>query len=293
MESKSLKGVLRDNLIWICALTFGLLVIGEYLGFATSAIPFPFFGKGFAETFDMYMSFWGIWAVFLIFLLLKKKSRYILSSLTYDKRGNTVKMLMFGFLAGFLLNGACALIAFLHGDFQLHFYKFEILPLIILFIAVFIQSSAEEVVCRAFLYQRILKRYNSEALAIGVNSAFFATLHLGNNGISVSGMLDLFITGLFFSMFVYCFRSVWMAMACHTTWNFTQNILLGLPNSGNMAGYSIFMMNNGSAHNSFAFDKEFGIEGTIVAITAMTLGFAVLYLWSKRRGRARTEEEAC
>ena len=77
------------------------------------------------------------------------------------------------------------LIQHLKDDFQLHFYKFEILPLIILFIAVFIQSSAEEVVCRAFLYQRILKRYNSEALVIGVNSAFFAALHLGNNGISV------------------------------------------------------------------------------------------------------------
>ena len=70
-------------------------------------------------------------------------------------------------------------------------------------------------------------------------------------------------------------------------------ILCGTPRGNGILEAQLFMMNNGSAHNSFAFDKEFGIEGTIVAITAMTLGFAVLYLWSKRRGRARTEEEAC
>ena len=36
---------------------------------------------------------------------------------------------MLGFLIGFVLNGFCALVAILHGDIKLTFYKFEILNL--------------------------------------------------------------------------------------------------------------------------------------------------------------------
>ena len=46
-----------------------------------------------------------------------------------DYFNNNFKILMLGFLIGFVLNGFCALVAILHGDIKLTFYKFEILNL--------------------------------------------------------------------------------------------------------------------------------------------------------------------
>ena len=67
---KSIRELLRDNLIWICFLEIALLFVGQF-----------------------------------------------------------ISILMLGFLIGFVLNGFCALVAILHGDIKLTFYKFEILNL--------------------------------------------------------------------------------------------------------------------------------------------------------------------
>lgn len=290
---KTLKAILKDNLIWICLLTFLIMVAGEIIteliGSLSANLSLPFFDSNFKYMFNMYFQFWGIWFAFIVFLLISKKNRYILDTIKANKSGNTIKMLLIGFLFGFLLNGLCGLVAFLNKDFQLSFYKFEPFKLALLFGAVFIQSSAEELVCRGFLYERVKNRYKSAAFAVFVNSLFFAAIHLGNEGISVLGLLDLFITGIFFSLMVYYFNSLWMAMASHTTWNFTQNILLGLPNSGASSKYSVFVMKEGLSKNSFAFDTVFGLEGTILAVTVMVFGCLVLYLFSKKLNRDRLQ----
>ncbi|MGT2906568.1 CPBP family intramembrane glutamic endopeptidase [Streptococcus dentiloxodontae] len=282
-----IKGLLRDNLIWLYFLSFALFLVGDLIsGFAT---PFPlpgFFSKGFQSTFNMYVIFWGIWVATLLFILIfKKKNKATLEAIKPNKTGNTLKMLLLGFLIGFLSNGICALLALWHGDFKLHFYKFEPLHLLLLFLVVFIQSSAEELVCRGFLYQRIKARYNSVPFAIIANALLFAILHLGNDGISALGFMDTLLSGIFFSLFVAGFDSLWMAMACHTTWNFTQNIIFGLPNSGALSKYSIFMMNKESAVSSFAFDKNFGLEGTMLSVTVMCIGCVLIYYLAKKQDK--------
>ena len=195
---------------------------------------------------------------------------------------NNFKILMLGFLIGFVLNGFCALVAILHGDIKLTFYKFEILNLILLFIAVFIQSSSEELIFRGFVYQRLKNRYNNIKFAIILNSILFAVLHLGNNGISAAGFIDILLSGVFFRWMFCAFDSIWLVMACHTTWNFTQNILLGLPNSGTVSKYSIFIMDVNSATSSFAFDKNFGLEGAALSITLMFIGCMIMYIYCKK-----------
>ena len=112
-------------------------------------------------------------------------------------------MLILGFLTGFVLNGFCATVAILHGDIKLTFYKFEIVNLILLFIVVFIQSSSEELIFRGFIYQRLKNRYKNTEFAIIINSILFALLHLGNNGISAFGFIDILLSGVFFSL-MFC-----------------------------------------------------------------------------------------
>jgi len=251
----SIKGLLRDNLIWIYFLGIGLLFAGQVISSFIDPFPLPnYFNNNFKFTFNIYANFWGIWIAFILFcIIFKKKNKVILNSIKYNRTCNNFKMLILGFLTGFVLNGFCATVAILHGDIKLTFYKFEIVNLILLFIVVFIQSSSEELIFRGFIYQRLKNRYKNTEFAIIINSILFALLHLGNNGISAFGFIDILLSGVFFSLMFCAFDSIWLVMACHTTWNFTQNILLGLPNSGTISKYSLFMMDVNSAKSSFAF----------------------------------------
>ena len=106
-----------------------------------------------------------------------------------------------------------------------------------------------------------------------------AAVHLLNDGMSVLAFYDLLITGIFFSLIVYYFDSLWMAMGIHTTWNFTQSILLGLPNSGTSFPYSVFVLENSVSQPSFAYNTEFGLEGTILSSIIMTVCCIGLFYW--------------
>lgn len=279
------KRQLRDNVFWICLLSAILLVAGEMLPvlIGPSAQGQPPLRKTIFE----YITFWGIWASTLFTIFAFQKNRWIAEHLTPKRKGNRVSMLLLGLLVGGLLNGFCALIAHLHGDFQLSFVRFEPIPILLLLFAVFVQSSAEELLCRGFVYQRLLKGYGAR-FAIVVNAALFGLLHAGNDGINALAIYDLFITGVFFSLIVYYFDSLWMAMTLHTAWNFTQNILLGLPNSGYRPPYSIFRIGEHTQH-SFAYDPAFGLEGTVLASLLMTVCCVALYLWKGRTKKATPE----
>lgn len=284
---RSIKELLRDNLIWICFLGVGLLFVGQFISIFTNPFPLPnYFSNSFKFTFNIYVNFWGIWIAFILFcIIFREKNKVILDSVKYNRMCNNFKMLLLGFLIGFVLNGFCAAVAILHGDIKLTFYKFEIVNLILLFIAVFIQSSSEELIFRGFIYQRLKNRYKNIGFAIIVNSIFFAVLHLGNNGMSVTGFIDILLSGVFFSLMFCAFDSIWLVMVCHTTWNFTQNILLGLPNSGTLSKYSLFMMDKNSATSSFAFDKNFGLEGAALSTTLMFIGCVIMYIYCKKNNK--------
>lgn len=288
-----LKDLFRDNVLWLCFLSFALFLIGDLVSGFLNPIPLPtFFSKGFQYTFNMYAIFWGIWAVtLLVVLTFRKKNKVVLDAIRPNNTGNTLKKLLLGFLIGFLLNGICVLVAFWHGDFKLYFDKFEPFHLLLLFLVVFIQSSAEEVVCRGFLYQRIKARYQNITFAVITNSLLFAVLHLENDGISILGFTDLLLSGIFFSLFVAKYDSLWMAMACHTTWNFTQNIIFGLPNSGARSQYAIFMMNKSSAVSSFAFDKTFGLEGTILSVAVTCVASIAIYYWARKKPQPKQQPQ--
>ena len=235
-----------DNVLWICIISYAILFISETIGglFISRLVKGLFTsglirGDVYIYTFIMYILFIDIWIGVLFVLLVFKNNHYIIEKITTKTKGNNIAYLFLGLFIGFVLNGFCALIAMINGDFTLRFSQFEIFPAIGLLFAVFVQSSAEELLCRGFMYQRLLKSTNCPAFVIIFNSLFFAALHLFNNGMSILPFYCIFIFGVFASMLVYYFDSLWMAMGVHAMWNFTQSILLGLPNSGNNVPYSI------------------------------------------------------
>ena len=272
---KTIPQIIFGSAIWTCILAYILILAGQILGelavLASGALK-----SDLGTTAGLYFSFAGIWLVLFLNALIRK-NRPLFKAYGTGCKGNNAVNLLIGLLIGIGMNGAAILMAWMHGDIRMYFDKFEPVPFIILFIAVFVQSAAEEMVCRGFIYQRVLRTYRNRFwLAVIINSVFFGMIHLGNDGISAMAVVDLVVTGLLFSAMVYYFDSLWMAMAAHAGWNFTQSILAGLPNSGIVVPYSVFRPDAASARDSFFYNVAFGVEGTVPAITVQAVVLVAL-----------------
>ena len=265
---KSIPQIIFGSAAWACVLGYGLFAIGQLLMFIVLLIigRAAGFSSDVWNTAILYFAFFGVWIAFFLNALLRK-NRPLFKAYGTGLSGNRIPELLIGLLLGFGMNGLLILFAMLHGDVHLYFDRFEIVPFFILLLAVFIQSAAEEIMCRGFIYQRVLRTYRGKfLLAVLVNGIFFGLIHMTNDGATPIAIIDIIICGIQYSAMVYYFDSLWMAMGAHAGWNFTQSILAGLPNSGNVFPYSIFRLDAATASNSFFYDVGFGVEGTIPAV---------------------------
>ena len=301
-----MKNVTRkwyDILPFPMLMTFLLVLLGQLLSLVGVTVLGQLLGVDFNSgdamiTGKLYAEFIGVWIVFLLAIILPQDNRPILKTIGPGMRGNTVGMLLLGFVLGFVLNGFCVLMSIFSRDISIYFDRFSPLPVLVIFITVFIQSSAEELACRGYLYQRLCRRYNAAVAIIG-NSALFAFLHIINPGVTLSSILDIFITGILFSLLVYYFDSLWCAMALHTMWNFTQNIIFGLPNSGQVVPFSIFKLDAASARDGLFYTVNFGVEGSwgsviilsIFTVTLLIIGL-VRHMEPTRLWKIIPDEEA-
>lgn len=285
-EKKKRKFSLLDNLIVIPIIGYLLIVLGQILGgvlvgILTGLLP-GVFSTDAGITSQLYLGFLGIWILTLLVFALIPRNRPMLKALGTKTKGNTPKMFAVGLGIGLGMNLLCALIAMINGDIALTFHAFRPVSFLLVFIAVLIQSAAEELICRVFIYQRLVRRYGKPLMAAVVNAAFFAMIHLSNPGVTGMAIANIFIYGLLFSAMVVYMDSPWAAMAAHAGWNFCQNILLGLPNSGMVLPYSVFKLDAAAASDSFAYSVSFGLEGTITACVTLFAVTGVIVWWGTR-----------
>lgn len=233
--------------------------------------------------FTMYLSTISAFIGALVYTGVTKRNRFIFRTFLPSFPQNTVKVLLLGLLVGFVMNFGCIVCALINGDIklflnfavnQIPFYCFAL-------VCVFIQSSSEEMWCRGFMYERINVRYPLW-VAILVNGLFFAALHVFNPGAGFLPILDIAICGLSFSIARWYTGSIWFVMGIHTAWNFTQNLIFGLPNSGLVSEASIWGLDAANARSSLVYNVQFGVEGAVPAVLAdLLLGVICLALAAK------------
>lgn len=234
----------------------------------------------------MYASFIAMWIVTILYCRFAEKEicNSFKSARRGGRKGNTFKNLAIGLFIGFALNGLSALAAFLNGDLEFSFSTFDILYLVIGLLAVFIQSGAEEITTRGYMYSAIESRYGV-VIAFIVNSLFFAAMHGSNDGITLMAILHLIVTSVLLSLCVWRYDSLWMAMGIHTTWNYTQSLLLGLPNSGIVSEKALLHLD--AASDSIFYSTSFGLEGGILAVI-LQLAIVVFIFIEVRRKKQQT-----
>ena len=235
----------------------------------------------------MYFSFIGIWIVGILYMLIFKANRPMLKAVRHNRRGNTFAWGLRGLLIGFGMNGLCILISALMGDIKLTFNAIDPLLILLFFVCVAIQSGAEELADRVYLYQKLRRRYRHPAVAILGNALVFAAMHLGNPDVGPLPLTQILLIGLLLSLYVYYYGSFWCPVMIHTGWNFSQSIIFGLPNSGIVSAYSIFKLDAASARNGLFYNVGFGVEGSVGACAVIAIVLVIVFL----RGRQRKYRE--
>ena len=276
----------------LCSLM--LLVVGEII----SSVVFKFLnvqdkltawsGSDNIGTFlGDYLYTFGVWIAFLLFAVIFKGNRPMLKALAPNKSLNNLKGILLGLLLGFGTNGFCVLMSYLTGDIKLSYNGIDPKMLIAFLICVFIQSSSEEITDRLYLYQKLRRRYRNPLVAILVNSIVFMALHMANPGFTAIAGSQIFLVAIIFSLFVYYYDGIWVAFWFHAAWNYTQNIIFGLPNSGIVSEYSIFRLEAASARNGLFYNVNFGVEGSIGSSLVLIVVIIVMIVINRGKPEKR------
>ena len=208
--------------------------------------------------------------IFTIYMAIKYKD--IFATLKYGYKKNNIVTFLIGLVIGFAMNGLAILVAHLFGCVN---FKPGTLGIagIICFIICSLQCIGEEVIARVFIYEKTLKRY-PVWVALVLSSAFFAAAHLANPGATALSIIATFLIGVFFALTVYYFDNVYIAFGIHSMWNFTQNFIFGLPNSGMAAASSFLQIDGEVKNNVFAYSTIYGVEETVFVVL-LTCIFAI------------------
>ena len=164
--------------------------------------------------------------------------------------------------------------------------RLEILGLIFILFLVFFQSAGEEIASRGFVMQRLIYRYKKPWLAILLSSLLFGIAHLLNANVTFVSFLEIIASGVMLALLAYAFDNYYLAFAAHCGWNYMQNIVLGLPNSGNPSTFSIFEVVHQPMNTSFSYNPFFGVEGacsTLILNIIVDLILVFICIKSKKK----------
>lgn len=311
-EKKKTKLKFSNFFLWIIFLMIVLFVFLSALAETGIYYILPYIenffgGASYAVIFidEYYTPTIGSFITLILVCLIIRKNRFILRSFLPKGRGknhkikviedtyspsqnNTAAMLLMGIALGGLTNFVCIYCAMIHGDIKFSFsFDAAIIPtMLFALLMVFIQSASEELWCRGFMYERICIHY-PVWVAVLINGILFGLLHIFNDGVSVLAIISIIVGGVSFTLVRWYTGSIWVPIGIHTMWNFTQNFIFGLPNSGLVSEFSILELEAAKGKSNLVYDYAFGVEGALPAIFVNLAIIAVILILAKQNGHLR------
>ena len=194
-----------------------------------------------------------------------------------------VRELGIGLAWGVALIGACALLIVLSTDVRHDRGRgFPWLELIAVYIpAVF----HEELLFRGYPLQKLLRV--NRAFAILFVAVVFAALHAGNTAVTVLGITNVFLGGIFLGLAYEHYHRLWFPLGIHLAWNLMSGPILGHEVSG-YGGEATILLERGSGP-AWLTGGEFGIEGS-VWMTMIELAAVAWMIKTRAEGRRQKAE---
>jgi membrane protease YdiL (CAAX protease family) len=131
-----------------------------------------------------------------------------------------------------------------------------------------IQGPAEEVLFRGYIFENLQAEWGLR-WAVAVSAIMFGLFHARNPALGPLALLNLVLFGV--ATALYKVRvdggQLWGVFAIHTVWNWLQQVVFGLPNSGNasLASDALFTVTPNTALPDAIWGGGFGPEGTLAA----------------------------
>ena len=228
-------------------------------------------------------------SVMFLYAWAVKNDRKYFFSFAKGKLSRNFKFALIGAIVGFVQMGICISAAVLNGDLQVIPAAVVKIPVFIFaIIAVFIQASTEEIESRGFVFGKMNCEGVPIVTAAVISSFFFSYLHMTNPGYGWIPLLCLFTAAMFYVLSYYYFKTIWFSCMAHMMWNFAEDFIFGLPNSGRPAAVSLF--NTVVKNSSFFYDESFGIEGSFMAIMVNVLSCVAVVLIGRYIRKKNTKE---
>jgi len=107
-----------------------------------------------------------------------------------------------------------------------------------------------------------------------VLSFLFGALHLSNEGENVIGITQVVVVGFVFSYALWRTGSLWWSIGWHMAWDWAQNFLYGVPDSGNVSVGRLFQTHiSGKPLLSGGVD---GPEGSLFSVPILLLVIVII-----------------
>ncbi len=182
--------------------------------------------------------------------------------------------LLTGSIIGGGLQALTILVIYLFGGFVLIAVN-PVSSLVIPFTVAFTVAILEEVLLRGIIFRLAEEKFGS-VIAIIISSAIFGGLHIFNPHITVVSIICIVAVGVLLAAAYMYYRSIWVPIAIHFTWNFIQNGIFGAITSGNEKLSSLFTSKISGPE--LLTGGEFGPEGSVQAVLFCTVA-AIVILW--------------
>ncbi|UCG92513.1 MAG: CPBP family intramembrane metalloprotease [candidate division WOR-3 bacterium] len=145
----------------------------------------------------------------------------------------------------------------------------------------------EEILCRGYLMKNLSEGFNNRrfgvkgavVLAFLLSSIFYGLVHSNNPNITLIGVVNLVILGIFFGLPYLLTGELAIPIALHFSWNFFQGLIFGFPVSGQLDKVAVFAV--GQSGPELWTGGAFGPEGGLIGVFAMIAGCAIIILWIK------------
>ena len=209
---------------------------------------------------------------------IEKRKAYTLG---FGKRGAITEYLL-GMVIGLVMISLPVLACYLSGCITVTVSENTNPIMIIVFFFCFVlQGMGEEALFRGYLLTTLARRTKIWG-AIIISSLMFALFHTGNESFSIIAFINIFLFGIFASVFMLKRGSIWAVGAIHTVWNFVQGNIFGFNVSGNPKFDSVFNC-VGEKYGWVLHGGEFGPEGGLgVTVVLMIAILCALLMPTKK-----------
>lgn len=171
-----------------------------------------------------------------------------------------------GFLWGLLMMAAVIGIFALCGWYKIIGCSFNVAFLYRYLMAYFVVAVGEEIVFRGIMFRLLDSQFNLW-VALIFSSFLFGAAHIINPNATVVSTIGISLaSGVLFGLLFKYYRTLWVPIGIHWSWNFVQGTVAGCPVSGGAPDYSILQsVTDGPELLTGGF---FGPEASIITMIA-------------------------